>query len=207
MDPALMVVDVQQGFDDAGYWGPRNNPACEDNIAALIAHAGRSGWPLVYVRHDSDRGASPLRPDHPGNAFKEVVTGEPDVLVSKHTNSCFYGEPDLHGWLRERGIDAARALRDHDQPLLRDHRPHGRQPRLRRPLRPGRHAHLQPRRPHRGPARPRDRDNLHDEFATVVATADASSLDLRRLAYFVAVGAGSELHPRRGAGCTSRNPR
>ena len=45
MDPALMVVDVQQGFDDAAYWGPRNNPACEDNIAALIAHARAQRWP------------------------------------------------------------------------------------------------------------------------------------------------------------------
>jgi nicotinamidase-related amidase len=104
MHPALVVVDVQRGFDDAAYWGPRNNPACEDNIAALIAHARAHGWPLVYVRHDSTEERSPLRPDHPGNAFKDIVTGEPDVLVSKHTNSCFYGRPDLHAWLQERGI-------------------------------------------------------------------------------------------------------
>ena len=59
----------------------------------------------MYVRHDSTEQHSPLRPDHPGNAFKDVVTGEPDVLVSKQTNSCFYGEPDLHAWLQERGIE------------------------------------------------------------------------------------------------------
>jgi len=34
---ALFVVDVQRGFDDAEYWGPRNNPKCEDSIAALLA--------------------------------------------------------------------------------------------------------------------------------------------------------------------------
>jgi nicotinamidase-related amidase len=100
-----LVVDVQQGFDDAGYWGPRNNPACEDNIAALIAHARANGWPLVYVRHDSTEQHSVLRPDHPGNAFKPIITGEPDLLVSKHTNSCFYGEPDLHRWLQDRQIE------------------------------------------------------------------------------------------------------
>src|SRR3954447_25344549 len=105
MDPALMVVDVQRGFDDATYWGPRNNPVCEANIAALIAHARDRNWPLVYVRHDSREPGSPLHADGRGNAFKEVVTGEPDVLVSKHTNSCFYGDPDLHAWLRERGIE------------------------------------------------------------------------------------------------------
>ena len=34
---ALLVVDVQRGLDDVDHWGARNNPACEDNIAALIA--------------------------------------------------------------------------------------------------------------------------------------------------------------------------
>ena len=104
MEPALIVVDVQRAFDDAGYWGPRNNPACEANIAALIGHARARDWPLIYVRHDSTEDGSPLAPDNPGNAFKDVVTGEPDVLISKHTNSCFYGDPDLHAWLQARGI-------------------------------------------------------------------------------------------------------
>ena len=60
----------------------------------------------MYVRHDSTRAGSPLRPDHPGNAFKRVVTGEPDVLISKHTNSCFYGDARPPRWLQERGIAA-----------------------------------------------------------------------------------------------------
>jgi nicotinamidase-related amidase len=102
---ALLVIDVQKGFDDLDYWGPRNNPECEANIAALLAHWRDAGRPVVFVRHDSQEAASPLRPDHPGNAFKDVVTGEPDVLVSKHTNSCFYGDPDLHQWLQARRID------------------------------------------------------------------------------------------------------
>ena len=106
MVPALMVVDVQRGFDDAAFWGPRNNPACEANVAALIAHARAAGWPLVYVRHDSLEDDSPLRPGQPGNDFKPVVTGDPDLLVVKHTNSCFYGDPDLHAWLQARGISA-----------------------------------------------------------------------------------------------------
>jgi nicotinamidase-related amidase len=101
---ALLVVDVQKGFDDAEYWGPRNNPDCEANIAALLAHWREKDRPVVFVRHDSDEGASPLRPDNPGNAFKDVVTGDPDVVVSKHTNSCFYGDPDLHQWLKDRRI-------------------------------------------------------------------------------------------------------
>ena len=50
MDMALLVVDVQQAFDDEGYWGPRNNPACEENIAALIACWRQHGRPIVFVR-------------------------------------------------------------------------------------------------------------------------------------------------------------
>lgn len=102
---ALLVVDVQQGFDDAHHWGPRNNPACEENIAALLAEWRAHARPVVFVRHDSSDPSSPLRPGQPGNAFKAVVTGEPDLLVSKHVNSCFHGTPDLDAWLRAQDLD------------------------------------------------------------------------------------------------------
>jgi nicotinamidase-related amidase len=101
---ALVVVDVQRGFDDAGHWGIRNNPDCERNVAALIGAWREARRPLVYVRHDSIEPGSPLQAGGEGNAFKDVVTGEPDLLVTKHTNSAFYGDPDLHGWLQERDI-------------------------------------------------------------------------------------------------------
>jgi nicotinamidase-related amidase len=101
---ALLVVDVQRAFDDADFWGPRNNPDCEANIAALIGAWREHGRPLVYVRHDSVEPGSPLAPGLPGNAFQDVVSGEPDLLVTKHVNSAFYGDPDLDSWLRERGI-------------------------------------------------------------------------------------------------------
>lgn len=35
---ALILVDVQQSFDDHRQWGQRNNPACERNIGGLLAH-------------------------------------------------------------------------------------------------------------------------------------------------------------------------
>src|SRR5215212_5054706 len=103
---ALVVVDVQQAFDDVAYWGRRNNPGCEANVAALIAEWRAQGRPLVFVRHDSDEAASPLRPGEPGNALKPEVSGEPDLLVTKRVNSSFHGEPDLDAWLRGRGISS-----------------------------------------------------------------------------------------------------
>jgi len=100
---ALIVVDVQQAFDDPS-WGPRNNPACEANVAALIEDFRRRGEAVVFVRHDSDEPGSTLAPDHPGNAFKDLITGEPDLLVAKSVNSSFHGEPSLQAWLDGEGI-------------------------------------------------------------------------------------------------------
>ena len=104
MSGALVVVDVQRAFDDAGYWGRRNNPDCERNVGLLIEAWRAAGDPIVFVRHDSVEVGSPLAPGQPGNDFKDVVTGEPDLLVTKTVNSAFYGAPDLDAWLRERGI-------------------------------------------------------------------------------------------------------
>ena len=98
---ALIVIDVQQGFDDPA-WGRRDNPACEDNIALLVDAWRQAERPIVIVRHDSTSPGSPLRPGQPGNDLRPGISG--DVLVSKSVNSAFYGDPDLHAWLTERGI-------------------------------------------------------------------------------------------------------
>jgi nicotinamidase-related amidase len=103
--PALVVVDVQRGFDDAGYWGPRDNPTCERNVVRLVERWRRDGLPLVLVRHDSQDPASPLHPASPGNAFKDGIAGPSDLLVTKSVNSAFHGEPDLDAWLRGEDID------------------------------------------------------------------------------------------------------
>ncbi|GAA1151175.1 cysteine hydrolase family protein [Nesterenkonia lutea] len=102
--PALIVIDVQQGFDDSEFWGPRDNPACEQNIAALVAHWRNKDWPLVFVQHQSSDPGSPLAMSSPGREFKDVITGTPDLLVRKNVNSSFYGSPDLDSWLRAEGI-------------------------------------------------------------------------------------------------------
>jgi nicotinamidase-related amidase len=101
---ALILVDVQRGFDDEGFWGRRNNPDAEANIARLLAEWRERGEPVVFVRHDSDKPGSPLASGTPGNAFKPEITGEPDLLLSKSVHSAFLGQPALGPWLDERGI-------------------------------------------------------------------------------------------------------
>ena len=101
--PALLVVDLQQAFDDADYWGRRNNPSCEAKVAALVDTWRARDLPVVFVRHDSTEAGSPLAPGEPGNAFKDALTGEPDLLVTKSVHSSFHGAPDLDAWLRGNG--------------------------------------------------------------------------------------------------------
>jgi len=100
---ALIVIDMQQGFDDARF-GRRNNPDCETNVTALIEAWRSKGRPLVYVRHDSTEEESVLAPGGAGNAFKDAVSGEADLLVTKSVHSAFYGRPNLDDWLQEQKI-------------------------------------------------------------------------------------------------------
>ena len=104
MPTALIVIDVQNGFNDPA-WGRRNNPAAEENIAALAAAWQQAHDPIVLVRHDSVQPASPLRPGRPGNDLQPALDGiRPALLFGKSVNSAFHGEVDLHAWLRRRGI-------------------------------------------------------------------------------------------------------
>ena len=102
-DVALIVIDVQKGFDDPK-WGKRNNPQAEANMARLLEAWRRSGRPVIYVQHSSKEPDSPLRSDSPGNAIKEIVKptqGEP--IIQKSVNSAFIGT-DLESHLRKQRI-------------------------------------------------------------------------------------------------------
>ena len=100
---ALIVIDVQNGFDDPR-WGARNNPQCESHIIAALDAWRNADLPVVLVRHDSTSPTSPLAPGQPGNDFKPGVAGTAALTISKHTNSAFYGDPSLESWLRDNGI-------------------------------------------------------------------------------------------------------
>jgi nicotinamidase-related amidase len=103
-DTALLVIDVQQGFDQAR-WGSRNNPDAERRIAELLDGWRSTGRPVIHVQHMSREPDSPLRPDHPGNAFKpEAMPLPAEPVFQKQVNSAFIGTA-LEQHLREHGID------------------------------------------------------------------------------------------------------
>ena len=101
---ALIVIDVQEGFDDPS-WGERNNPDAERNISELLSLWREDQRHIFHVRHLSLEKDSPLAPDSPGVEIKDGVRpeeGEP--LIEKNVNSAFIGT-DLEERLREQNIN------------------------------------------------------------------------------------------------------
>lgn len=100
---ALLLIDVQQAFDDAS-WGKRNNLDAEQNMCRLLERWRTAGWPVVHIQHVSEKESSLFHPMNPGFAFKSVVAPQADeVVVQKFVNSAFIGT-NLEEHLRERGI-------------------------------------------------------------------------------------------------------
>jgi len=100
---ALIVVDVQEGL--AAATGRRNNPQAESNIARLLAAWRSSGRPVRHVVHDSTEPESELRPGLPGNAIQAAAAPESNEPVyRKNVNSAFIGTT-LESDLRQDSID------------------------------------------------------------------------------------------------------
>lgn len=103
-DAALIVIDVQQAFDDPS-WGPRNNPGAEANVATLLAAWRNTRRPIFHVQHRSPRPQSLFHPERPGFAVKpEAVPLADEPVIYKDVNSAFIGT-DLEQRLREDGIE------------------------------------------------------------------------------------------------------
>jgi len=102
---ALLLVDVQQGFDDPR-WGSRNNPEAESRMAQLLEAWRDRALPVIHVQHCSTDPDSPLRPDLPGAALKEATGPRPgELVIQKRVNSAFIQTP-LEAHLVRQGISA-----------------------------------------------------------------------------------------------------
>lgn len=100
---ALILIDVQQGFDSS-YWGQRNNQGAESNMRKLLLQWRQRKMPVIHVKHNSTELESPLRPGQDGNSFKpeiEPLAGE--RIEEKNVNSAFIGT-GLEKYLRSHDI-------------------------------------------------------------------------------------------------------
>jgi nicotinamidase-related amidase len=102
--PALIVIDVQQGFAEQDAAGrKRNNPEALDRIVDLLAAFRARNLPIFHIRHASTEPDSVFRPERTGFQVIETareLPGEP--VIVKNVNSAFIGT-DLEARLREAG--------------------------------------------------------------------------------------------------------
>lgn len=91
--PALILIDIQKGFENLEYWGGgRNNPEAENKSAELLQFWRENNLPIFHAKHCSSDPNSLLAENNEGNNFKEIVKplyGE--VIIKKNVNSAFIG--------------------------------------------------------------------------------------------------------------------
>nr|AIA16446.1 Isochorismatase family [uncultured bacterium] len=102
---ALLLIDIQQGFDDLAYWGGnRNNASAENNASTLLAAWRAQSLPVVHVKHNSTNPKSRLAPGQPGNEIRnEVKPLATELVIGKNVNSAFIGT-DLDATLKKMSV-------------------------------------------------------------------------------------------------------
>ena len=91
--PALLLIDLQKGFDNLEYWGgQRNNPEAEINACKLLAFWRLKSLPVFHIKHCSSNPESRLAEGRPGNEFMDIVApDEGETVIRKNVNSAFIG--------------------------------------------------------------------------------------------------------------------
>ncbi|MBE2894517.1 cysteine hydrolase family protein [Spirabiliibacterium falconis] len=101
---ALLLIDVQQAFQDTDYWGKRNNPDAEVICGNLLTYWRKHGAPIFHVRHSSSNPSSPLHSTQVGFNFHPCVQPtNNEKIITKKVNSAFIGT-DLAQILVEQDI-------------------------------------------------------------------------------------------------------
>lgn len=91
--PALILVDIQKGFDNVEYWGgQRNNPGAEENAGELLRLWRKHQLPIFHIKHCSSNPDSLLNEANEGNDFKDLVKPiSSELIIKKNVNSAFIG--------------------------------------------------------------------------------------------------------------------
>ena len=90
---ALIIIDVQKGFDDEKHWGGnRNNKDAETKIVQILDKWRELKFPIFHILHSSLELDSRLHESDPGFEMKDEIKpidGEP--IIVKNVNSAFIG--------------------------------------------------------------------------------------------------------------------
>lgn len=91
--PALILIDIQKGFDNIEYWGgQRNNPDAEHNCSELLKIWRNRNLPIFHIKHCSSNPNSLLHETNEGNEFKDIVKPiDGETIIKKNVNSAFIG--------------------------------------------------------------------------------------------------------------------
>jgi len=91
--PALILIDIQKGFDNIEYWGgQRNNPGAEKNAGKLLQYWRENKLPVFHIKHCSSIPTSLLNETNQGNEFKDIVKPlDNETVIKKNVNSAFIG--------------------------------------------------------------------------------------------------------------------
>ena len=91
--PALILVDIQKGFDDIKYWGgQRNNPDAEEKAGELLQLWREHHLPIFHIQHCSANPNSLLHETNEGNDFNDLVRPiDSEPVIKKSVNSAFIG--------------------------------------------------------------------------------------------------------------------
>ena len=91
--PALILIDIQKGFENVEYWGgQRNNLNAEKNASELLKLWRENDLPIFHIKHCSSNAMSLLNEANEGNEFNDLVkpiNNEP--VIKKKVNSAFIG--------------------------------------------------------------------------------------------------------------------
>lgn len=90
---ALLLIDIQKGFDDIDYWGgERNNSNAEKNCGILLNKFRELGQKIFHVQHSSRNIISPLNSKNRGFTIKDIVAPiDDEPVIIKDVNSAFIG--------------------------------------------------------------------------------------------------------------------
>lgn len=92
-NPALLLIDMQKGFDDENYWGGnRNNKDAEQKAKIILDKWRELKLPVIHIKHSSQDPKSLLHSSHPGFEIIDLLKPSIDELViTKNVNSAFIG--------------------------------------------------------------------------------------------------------------------